>query len=235
MVSFGLFCLMGYRDRGSRVSEVLGNAVTNGAMGGGGGLRGRLVRRAPLLQLLRLSLAAGHGQSLRRPHPADQARPGGDRGAALSPGPAPRRDRHDPGAAGRGSLPAGARQRLSALRVRALRRRPGRFQGPAGGVPRAHGPRVCGRDLQLRRRLHRPAGDQHQHAPAGRRAADLDRGRFGVDAQAGGAARLRADHHRPLVRRRLPGRAAGAHRRVLRRRGPGRARRTSSGFCASSA
>ena len=27
MVSFGLFCLMGYRDRGSRVSEVLGNAV----------------------------------------------------------------------------------------------------------------------------------------------------------------------------------------------------------------
>ena len=27
MVSFGLFCLMGYRDRGSPVSEVLGNAV----------------------------------------------------------------------------------------------------------------------------------------------------------------------------------------------------------------
>ena len=27
MVSFGLFCLMGYRDRGGRVSEVLGNAV----------------------------------------------------------------------------------------------------------------------------------------------------------------------------------------------------------------
>ena len=27
MVSFGLFCLMGYRDRGSAVSEVLGNAV----------------------------------------------------------------------------------------------------------------------------------------------------------------------------------------------------------------
>ena len=27
MVTFGLFCLMGYRDRGSRVSEVLGNAV----------------------------------------------------------------------------------------------------------------------------------------------------------------------------------------------------------------
>ena len=27
MVSFGLFCLMGYRDRGSRVAEVLGNAV----------------------------------------------------------------------------------------------------------------------------------------------------------------------------------------------------------------
>ncbi len=27
MVSFGLFCLMGYRDRGSQVSEVLGNAV----------------------------------------------------------------------------------------------------------------------------------------------------------------------------------------------------------------
>ena len=27
MVTFGLFCLMGYRERGSRVSEVLGNAV----------------------------------------------------------------------------------------------------------------------------------------------------------------------------------------------------------------
>ena len=27
MVSFGLFCLMGYRDRRSPVSEVLGNAV----------------------------------------------------------------------------------------------------------------------------------------------------------------------------------------------------------------
>ena len=180
-------------------------------------LRGRLVRRASLLELLHLPLSADHGGALRR---GDQTHPSGAcRGgrAALQPGAAARRDRH-------GRLlvrrPPGAwpGQRLSALRVRALRRGLGDGAADAERVPGHAAPRLRGRDLHLRGRALPAPEHAHQLAPGGGTPADLDRGRSRIRPPFVRAPRLRASVHGPMGRRRLPARDAQPHRRGVRRR-----------------
>ncbi|CAA9238564.1 MAG: putative LuxA, partial [uncultured Acetobacteraceae bacterium] len=199
-----------------------------GAGGGGGGVQRLLVRRAPLLQLLRLPLAFDDGGA---PGGRDDAHPLGQRrggGAALPPGAADLGDRHG-GRHDARALGARRGQRLPALRVRALRRRLGGRAGEAAGVHGDARPRLRGRDLPLRGAPPPDAGDAHRAAAGGRHARGVGGGRQPGPAPDGGAAGLRGDgdaaplHPRhagsrsPPLGGHLPGGGRGAVAAALRR------------------
>ena len=231
---FGQFNLMGYRTPGTQGARDLRQCGRAGESGGGQRLRDRLVRRAPFLQLLRVPLAADDaGAAGRRdqPHQA-RLRRGGD--AALSARAPHLRDRHGRCPDARPAR-AGRRQRLSALRVRALRRDAGRRGAEAVRVHGDAGAGLHARHLQLQRQALSGARDAHRLAPGEGPARDLGGGRQRGAASARGPQGLDRDADAAACVRAATGRSAQPAGRRLRRPGTGCVRALPSRRCATSA
>ena len=231
-MEFGIFNLMGSREADKPAAQVFGEVAEQTKLADELGYTIAWFAEHHFSNYCLCASPLDDGGALRLDHQEDPARHRGRGVAAVQPGAARRRDRHGRRVVER---PADARhrRRLSALRIRAVRRRHRPEPRDDRRVLRHPRPRLQPGFLQLQRQALPDAGNAHPGAPGAEPAADLRRRPYPGDVPRRRAARLSGADVGPGRRRQVAGRAVCRHRRRVCRRERARCRGRTSPSTAS--